>query len=453
MEFAVTTKMMAHNGRDTDDEDSHASSHAQSKAWMEEKYFCKMSKHVDFVAENETFVGKTLTTLNHVNVVKWLGSEEREFMGKNNERYTSIVTLWEKLTNLSLAHFIEDETIADHVVAACIVQVLCCVLELQELVGFVHGDLHTSNVLVQRTSMTLVHYFDKTVQVPTYGYVVKIIDFGYSHLWKVDKSVHMSVPLYTFGDGVVNMWFDPLFDWRIFCEAVSLDLFNCRKTKFVGNFQRLTVNLLATFTHKEGKVIPKKNVYMAMVNQLQECMQSHEHKFLCDATLMADMFGALITFPLEADTTKYAYSRSDYDKVNKFLAAWANVEQYLTAEQAYYFLKNMVKFVRQYDDGNQRRVAVHSVERKFNNFIHEELAKSGQNMVPLTHTTTSILYHSFVVASNSLQTVLLNNVFVYKELVESYTHAALVLLRRVGDNNQDHVHILLHLLAYWYNSL
>jgi hypothetical protein len=66
-----------------------------------------------------------------------------------------------------------------------IFQVIAGLATAQHWFGFVHNDLHTNNVMWVRTDREYIYYHivgkggKKTVyRVPTYGYIMKIIDFG-----------------------------------------------------------------------------------------------------------------------------------------------------------------------------------------------------------------------------------------------------------------------------------
>ena len=51
---------------------------------------------------------------------------------------------------------------------------------LQKHLSFTHNDLHCNNVMFQKTDLKYLYYnFNNTFyQIPTYGYIIKIIDFG-----------------------------------------------------------------------------------------------------------------------------------------------------------------------------------------------------------------------------------------------------------------------------------
>lgn len=68
--------------------------------------------------------------------------------------------------------------------SAWLFQIIAALNAAQHWFGFVHNDLHTNNVMWSRTDQTHLYYRvhkgkDSLVyKVPTYGYIMKIIDFG-----------------------------------------------------------------------------------------------------------------------------------------------------------------------------------------------------------------------------------------------------------------------------------
>jgi hypothetical protein len=81
----------------------------------------------------------------------------------------------------------EDESLAatkEARWAAWLFQIIAALNAAQHWFGFVHNDLHTNNVMWSRTSATHLYYRihkgkeSYVYKVPTYGYIMKIIDFG-----------------------------------------------------------------------------------------------------------------------------------------------------------------------------------------------------------------------------------------------------------------------------------
>jgi hypothetical protein len=89
----------------------------------------------------------------------------------------------------TMEDLIEEQDEEDHLKdlkwAAWIFQVVAALCEAQYYYGFVHNDLHTHNVMFVNTDIEILHYkivkegvADQFISVPTFGKLMKIIDFG-----------------------------------------------------------------------------------------------------------------------------------------------------------------------------------------------------------------------------------------------------------------------------------
>lgn len=63
---------------------------------------------------------------------------------------------------------------------ATLLQVIMVLIAYQNMFSFTHNDLHTNNVMFVKTEKKFLHYLHKGIyyRVPTYGRIMKIIDFG-----------------------------------------------------------------------------------------------------------------------------------------------------------------------------------------------------------------------------------------------------------------------------------
>ncbi len=65
---------------------------------------------------------------------------------------------------------------------SCFLQIIMILITYQKTFNFTHNDLHTNNVMFNKTEKKYLYYFynDKYWKVPTYGKLYKIIDYGRS---------------------------------------------------------------------------------------------------------------------------------------------------------------------------------------------------------------------------------------------------------------------------------
>jgi hypothetical protein len=63
---------------------------------------------------------------------------------------------------------------------AIMLQVIMALITMNHYYDMIHNDLHTQNILFEPTSKPFLHYKvgSVTYKVPTFGYIIKIIDFG-----------------------------------------------------------------------------------------------------------------------------------------------------------------------------------------------------------------------------------------------------------------------------------
>ena len=118
------------------------------------------------------------------------GYSDDEFSDITNELtniYASVfnfpcqIICLEKLDN-TLDYLLEETNISDNHIISALFQIIMTLIVYQKLFDFTHNDLHTNNIMFQKTERKYIHYYynDKYYSVPTYGKIYKIIDFGRS---------------------------------------------------------------------------------------------------------------------------------------------------------------------------------------------------------------------------------------------------------------------------------
>ncbi len=119
---------------------------------------------------------------------------------------------------------------------AWIFQIVAALAVLQERLGLTHNDLHTNNILWKATDEEFLYYkwgpSGKHYRVPTYGRVLKIIDFGRAIYGAADKKVQMISSDYYDSNDAAGMYnFGPMMEdgapRRMPNYAFDLALFTC----------------------------------------------------------------------------------------------------------------------------------------------------------------------------------------------------------------------------------
>lgn len=123
----------------------------------------------------------------------------------------SAIIVMEKLEGslASLAEEIDDP----QQWASWLFQIAFALKDAQARFSFMHGDLHSNNVMWRRTTAThfTYHVHGVTYRVPTFGYQMKIIDFGRSYLRYNGRTV-MSRDLHAREEAAGMVNWGPLMD-------------------------------------------------------------------------------------------------------------------------------------------------------------------------------------------------------------------------------------------------
>ena len=98
---------------------------------------------------------------------------------------------------------------------ATLLQVIMSLIAYQHMFAFTHNDLHTNNIMFVKTDKKFLHYLHKGVyyRVPTYGRIIKIIDFGRA-IYKYRGQTMCSDSFDRHGDAATQYNCDPYMNIR-----------------------------------------------------------------------------------------------------------------------------------------------------------------------------------------------------------------------------------------------
>jgi hypothetical protein len=96
---------------------------------------------------------------------------------------------------------------------SALMQIIMILITYQKTFSFTHNDLHTNNVMYNKTDKKFIYYLYKKKQykVPTFGRIFKIIDFGRS-IYKVNGKVFCSDSFKLGGDAATQYNTEPFFN-------------------------------------------------------------------------------------------------------------------------------------------------------------------------------------------------------------------------------------------------
>jgi len=96
---------------------------------------------------------------------------------------------------------------------SALMQIIMILITYQKSFSFTHNDLHTNNVMYNKTDKKFIYYLykKKYYKVPTFGRIFKIIDFGRS-IYKVNGKVFCSDSFKMGGDAATQYNTEPFFN-------------------------------------------------------------------------------------------------------------------------------------------------------------------------------------------------------------------------------------------------
>jgi len=96
---------------------------------------------------------------------------------------------------------------------SCLFQIIITLIVYQKMFNFTHNDLHTNNIMFQKTEKQYLYYRynQKYYKVPTHGRIFKIIDFGRA-IYKFKGQRICSDSYHKKGDAATQYNCEPFFN-------------------------------------------------------------------------------------------------------------------------------------------------------------------------------------------------------------------------------------------------
>jgi len=106
-----------------------------------------------------------------------------------------------------------NEELSDAEWYSALMQIIMILITYQKMFAFTHNDLHTNNVMYNKTDVKYIYYCykKKYYKVPTFGRIFKIIDFGRS-IYKFDGKIFCSDSFQQGGDAATQYNTEPYFN-------------------------------------------------------------------------------------------------------------------------------------------------------------------------------------------------------------------------------------------------
>jgi hypothetical protein len=139
------------------------------------------------------------------------GSEEQEIMVYINDFPVQAICL--QRCDGTLDELFDKGMMNEAMSMAYLFQVVATLYAYQKAFGMTHNDLHTNNIMYINTDIETLYYrvAGKRYAVPTYGRIMKIIDFGRS-IYRFDEHDYVSDSFSHEGDAHTQYNFEPYYN-------------------------------------------------------------------------------------------------------------------------------------------------------------------------------------------------------------------------------------------------
>ena len=145
--------------------------------------------------------------------------DESEYSSEDDSTFYAVLknvpvqsTIYEDLYG-PIDDLIMKGTVKDEEWLAILFQIIFSLAVAQKEYGFIHNDLHTNNVMWSKTDEPYLYYTvnDTKYKIPTYGKVIKIIDYGRSYI-RFQGKEYFSDAFHQKGDAAGQYNYPPYFN-------------------------------------------------------------------------------------------------------------------------------------------------------------------------------------------------------------------------------------------------
>lgn len=437
---------------------------AQSVVWLDGKVVHKVSRAFDYIAEHEATIASTMEMLGSRHFPHYLGTKVMfatpgkkgaipSTLRTQTASIPKLVTLWEYVQGEVLGEFLKRQDVSEKVLVNCVLQVLYLLEELRSKIKFVHGDLHTNNIIITPSEDSSP--FEYTIAgrkeaLENLGFTVKMIDFGNAIIWS--EMPLLATPLYSYKGGDINLQYDETLDTRVFGSTIIEELWNNRRGDYTSMLKKAYNNLFSQFVNgarkfEDGRLYPQINVYEVIYESLAEINDGlgWQNKTGCgilheEPPTFLDLLLPLVKLPITGTDVSWSEdSEGDIlsedellDKCIKFLTSsgmfakflkkWAYYEALCTPHQARHLLHSMVVLI----SGGQ------ASEQAFFKLLNEKLEEFGQNKIRLKMTDTSKLYYYLMEVGEILEELISKLTAEYFQALAKYTKTTLILSQHIA---------------------
>ena len=222
-----------------------------------QKFVFKLSQHIDYIATHEYEIMKGLDNIAEFcphfcrslalidqNVEPRHKKDANPFQIVSKYPIKQAILLEEYIEGHNLIHYVDKKKY--DIVFASIKQILSAITIAQQHTSFSHYDLHSENILLEKCSPDQVNLYifnsNSAIVVPTYGYVAKVIDFGFSYNDNINDNYATTGVSHT-NIGFMSDRFDWLSDFKLFLVSISSKLKHSGKDARAERLRNIVKNI------------------------------------------------------------------------------------------------------------------------------------------------------------------------------------------------------------------
>jgi hypothetical protein len=339
------------------------------------------------------------------------------------------ILLTEFVENKTLFEFINSESVSSGVLFSLIIQTLSTILVAQECRHFTHYDLHSNNVLVIETDKSSFEYEigNAKYTIPTYGYMIKIVDFGFSYTSDcrhnsikttfLNSSAGYLPGIYCTGVDFKMFLISVLSDIKL-SPTIAHDSISWFETFVVSQYKTLSVDWVSGW-NKTNEPSITEELYKSLSNKV-----TFSNLFTINYTETISQLHSICVWPLynciQARGKECDYIEILYNSFCRFVTEFHKFEEY-----SGYHYELLVCILRDFLD----------ICREY----YELYKHHPQIAIKTIHAEFVSLYPSTANISDLSFPVMIVSIFAYKECIETYLHEELTNFVEIENEEYENI--------------
>lgn len=300
----------------------------------------KCSKYIDNLIKHEEKILKGLQKINIYNFFRIYTTIECDVnpeMKKDNlfseetdsTKIKQTVILFEYIeTKNSFLDYIKCKEVPEKHLYSIIKQTLLSLIILQYR-KFTHYDLHSDNILIKKCNNDTVFLYniskDNQICIPSYGIYPVIIDYGFSYILDIEKTLYCN-NLEQTEKGFTPFMYDSIVDFKLFLVSSSRQILSYKKTETSKNFRKVVKNIFKplNINWKTGwNKYEKTSISEKIYNTLNSDIILKSEVFSEDIFTVLELFKGMICLPFSKQNCNIDINRP----LSVIINEWTKIEK------------------------------------------------------------------------------------------------------------------------------